>query len=198
MTVVLTDRIEMADSDHSDQSELDRLFEVLERITPEGFKAEIVEGAIFMTPQRTTHYDIIRAVTRQLEKHLGEDIRTTSDVRIDFPGHENGFCPDLAKMVEGAERDDEGQWLCRDVEFIMEVISRGTARNDYGEKKRAYAEAGVGIYLIVDPYKRQCHVFTDPKDDEYRSSRKLDFGEPVDLTDTVLGLTLSTEKFPHD
>ena len=55
---VLDDRIEMADE--SKGLTLDVLFERLERMpVPEGYKVEIVEGAIFMSPQRDTHWEII-------------------------------------------------------------------------------------------------------------------------------------------
>jgi hypothetical protein len=48
---VLEDRIEMADSD--DMSALDRLFERLS--VPEGYRAEIAEGAVYMVPRRSIH-----------------------------------------------------------------------------------------------------------------------------------------------
>lgn len=44
----------------------------------------------------------------------------------------------------------------------------------------------------------RCHVHTEPKDSEYRANRTLDFGDPVDLTGTVLGLSLTTQAFPRD
>lgn len=51
MTVVDTDRIDMADI--SDERTLDMMFEWLEPV-PEGFKVEIVEGTVHMSPQRDT------------------------------------------------------------------------------------------------------------------------------------------------
>ncbi|MER5972088.1 Uma2 family endonuclease [Streptomyces sp. NPDC002055] len=196
MTVELTDRIEMADSE---ELTLDELFERLEHMpVPEGYKVEIVEGTVHMSPQRRTHWKIIRRVLRQLEDHFGGDAEIDSDVRIDFPGHLNGFAPDLAKAVEGATPDDKGRFAPRDLEFVLEVISRGTGASDYGGKKAVYAESEVPVYLIADPYQRKCHLFTHPKGGEYRSELTVTFGEPVDLTGTSLGLVLSTEDFPRD
>lgn len=57
---VLEDRTEMADDNR--ELTLDALFESIERTTPEGYKVEIVEGAVFMVPQRSTHWLIIRRV----------------------------------------------------------------------------------------------------------------------------------------
>lgn len=78
------------------------------------------------------------------------------------------------------------------------MISRSTAANDYGSKKATYALAGVPVYLIVDPYTGTWHLHTLPKEDEYRSVLSLDFGTPVDLTSTVVGLSLATDAFPRD
>ncbi|MGW0731334.1 Uma2 family endonuclease [Streptomyces sp. NPDC002851] len=192
---VLEDRIEMA----NDSAErLDELFELIERMVPEGYKAEVVEGAIHVVPQRNVHWQNIRGILHALEDRFSRDALIMTDVRIDFPGYQNGFCPDMAKFRDGAEPDSEDRWRYEDVEFIAEVISRGTGMNDYGPKKAAYAEAGVPVYLIADPYEGQCHVYTDPRNGDYFAVSKHDFGEQIDLTHTLLDLTLDTTKFPRD
>ncbi|MEU1627479.1 Uma2 family endonuclease [Streptomyces sp. NPDC020096] len=188
------DRTEMADSDGPS---LDELFERLEHMpVPEGYKVEIVEGAVYMSPQRDAHWEIIRRIVRALEDRFGMDTLVKSDVRIDF-GDKNGLAPDVAKIADDAKKE-RGRWRYQDVEFIAEVISKDTASNDYGPKKTAYAAADVAVYLIVDPYTGECHLFTNPKDGTYRTETTTPFGEPVDLTDTVVGLTLATDKFPRD
>ncbi|MEV5198899.1 Uma2 family endonuclease [Streptomyces sp. NPDC053720] len=194
MTVAETDRIDMADS--SDKRTLDMMFEWLEP-TPEGFKVEIVEGNIYMSPQRRTHWRIILDIIEQLRARYPRE-RLLSDVRIDFPGLLNGFASDVVALTEGAAEDADGQCHYRDIEFVAEVISKSTAANDYGSKKATYATAGVPVYLIVDPYTGTWHLHTLPKEDEYRSVLSLDFGTPVDLTSTVVGLTLGTGDFPRD
>ncbi|MCX5410931.1 Uma2 family endonuclease [Streptomyces sp. NBC_00059] len=193
MTVV-DDRIEMADT--SDERTLDMMFEWLEP-TPEGFKVEIVEGNVYMSPQRGTHWQIILDLVEQLRVGYPRQ-RLMSDVRIDFPGRLNGFASDVVALAEGASTDAKGHWRYQDIEFVAEVISKDTAANDYGSKKATYATAGVPVYLIADPYTGTWHLHSIPKDDEYRSVLSLDFGTPVDLTGTVVGLTLETSDFPRD
>jgi hypothetical protein len=195
MTVV-DDRIAMADAN---SKRLDEWFERLERMpVPEGFRVEIVGGNVHMTPQRDTHWEIIRRIVRAVEDRFGMNIKVFSAVRIDFPGHENGFCPDVAKLSDAAEKDGEGRWCYEDVEFVAEVISRGTGSNDYGPKKTAYALAEVPVYLIADPYRGKCHLYTQPKDGEYVSELSVTFGADVDMTATPLDLTLKTDEFPRD
>lgn len=187
----------MADS--SDGFSLDDFFDRLERMpVPEGYKTDVVEGAIHMSPQRDTHWEIIRRIVRALEDAFGMGVRVKSDVRIDFPGHLNGFAPDVAKLRDEAVMDAHGRWRHQDVEFVAEVISKGTAANDYGPKKAAYATAGVPVYLIVDPYTGRCHLHTQPKGDEYTSELIVAFGGELDLTGTPVALTLATEDFPRD
>ncbi|MGW2718193.1 Uma2 family endonuclease [Streptomyces sp. NPDC001492] len=193
---VLEDRIEMAE--YSGKLTLDSLFESLERATPEGYKVEIVEGTVFMAPQRDIHWKIIRRIVRALEDEFGMDVNVLSDVRIDFPGSLNGYAPDVAKIREGAKKDSKGLWSHQDVEFVAEVISKGTAPNDYGPKKTAYAVAEVPVYLIADPYQGKCHLYTQPKDGEYVVELSVAFGGDVDMTTTLVGLTLKTEEFPRD
>ncbi|MDH6628910.1 Uma2 family endonuclease [Streptomyces sp. LBL] len=193
---VLDDRIAMADAN---AKRLDEWFERLERMpVPEGFRVEIVGGNVHMTPQRDTHWEIIRRIVRAVEDRFGMDVNVFSDVRIDFPGHENGFCPDVALLGASAVKDDEGRWRHEDVEFVAEVVSRGTAANDYGPKKTAYAVAEVPVYLIADPYQGKCRLYLHPKDGDYAIETKVSFGDDVDLTGTVVGLTLKTDDFPRD
>lgn len=196
MTVVETDRIDMADE--SDELTLDTMFETLEKMpVPQGYKVEIVQGNIFMAPQRQTHWQIILSVVNQLQAKYPPN-RLASDVRIDFPGLLNGFACDVAAMAESAVPDPNGRWRYQDVEFVVEVISKRTAANDFGPKKDAYAEAAVPVYLVANPYTGRCHLYTEPKKGEYTVDRIVAFGEDIDLTNTKVGLTLKTDDFPRD
>ncbi|MEV5913596.1 Uma2 family endonuclease [Streptomyces chartreusis] len=195
---VLEDRIEMADTD-ANTKRLDEWFERLERMpVPEGFRVEIVGGNVHMTPQRNTHWQIIRRILWALEDRFGRQVTAFTDVRIDFPGDENGFCPDVAMLKDSAQQDDTGHWRYQDVEFVAEVISRGTAANDYGPKRTAYAVAEVPVYVIADPYRGRCSVYTHPKDGDYAMTTSVEFGTDLDLTGTVVDLTLKTDDFPRD
>ncbi|MFZ4181273.1 Uma2 family endonuclease [Streptomyces pseudogriseolus] len=192
---VLEDRIEMAES--GDELTLDMMFEWLEKMpVPEGYKAEIVGGHVFMTPERDTHWDIIADIYDHMRTKYPRR-RLKSDVRIDYPGHLNAFVSDVTLLAEGAAQNSKGRWRCEDVVLIAEVVSRKTADNDYGPKKDAYAAAGVPVYLIVDPYSGEWHLHTLPKDGKYHGSVCFDFGIEIDLTRTVVGLVLKTDDFPR-
>ncbi|WP_328399213.1 Uma2 family endonuclease [Streptomyces sp. NBC_00390] len=193
MTVV-DDRIDMADT--SDETVLDTLFERFEP-TPEGYKVEIVEGAVFMSPQRDSHWEIILDIVEQLRVKYPRTC-VKSDVRVDYPGHLNGFASDVTVLTDGASKTADGRWRYQDVEFVAEVISKGTGHNDYGPKKTAYATAEVPVYLIADPYQGKCHLYTQPKGDDYMTETTVVFGTDLDLSHTSVGLTLTTADFPRD
>ncbi|MFJ9659598.1 Uma2 family endonuclease [Streptomyces griseoflavus] len=193
---VLDDRIAMAES--SDELTLDTMFAWLEKMpVPEGYRTEIVGGHIFMTPQRDTHWEITLDIVEQLRVKYPRK-RVKSDVRIDYPGHLNGFASDVTLLAEGAAQNAEGRWRCEDVEFVAEVISRSTAGNDYGPKKDAYAAAGVPVYLVVDPYTAEWHLHTLPEDGKYHGGVHFGFGTEIDLVRTAVGLVLGTDEFPRD
>ncbi|MGW8969790.1 Uma2 family endonuclease [Streptomyces platensis] len=190
MTIELTDRTEMASG-----SELDDMFEQMH--IPPGYKAEIVEGTIYMAPQRATHWETIADIFEQLRTRYPRK-RVLSNVRIDFPGPLNGFASDVVALAENATTDDNGRPRYQDIEFVAEVISQSTGKNDYGPKKTAYALAEVPVYVIADPYLGRCRVFTEPQEGDYKLDLTVAYGTPVDLTHTVVGLTISTEEFPRD
>ncbi|ALC22489.1 Uma2 family endonuclease [Streptomyces pristinaespiralis] len=194
MTALDERRIEMAEN--SDERTLDEMFRWLES-APEGFKVEIVEGAVFMSPQRDNHWEIILDIVEQLRSKYARK-RVKSDVRVDYPGHLNGFASDVTVMKDGSARTADGRWRHQDVEFVAEVISKGTGHNDYGPKKAAYAAAEVPVHLVADPYQRKCHLYTAPKDGDYTTETTVAFGTDLDLTDTPVGLTLTTADFPRE
>ncbi|MEU6416702.1 Uma2 family endonuclease [Streptomyces spiralis] len=167
---------------------------------PEGYRVEIVGGTIHMTPRRDTHWNITFRIAAAVAAKFGME-RVFSDVRIDFPGHENGlngFCPDVALLKASAKKDKKGHWRYQDVLLVAEVISQGTAAYDYVPKRFAYAEAEIPLYVIADPYQGRCHVYTDPKQGDYDEPTRVDFGNDIDLTGTVVDLVLKTDDFPRD
>ncbi|MFC4512787.1 MULTISPECIES: Uma2 family endonuclease [Streptomyces] len=177
--------------DEGVDEELEEMFELLYAATPEGYKSEIVGGAICMVPKADAYWDVVSDVLYQLRDLLGQERQIKHEVRLDLPGYRNAFAPALYVMAAGAERDERGNWRHQDVEFVLEVIRQGTADYDYGRKRDAYAVGEVPVYLIADPYTGRCHLHTLPQDGEYRSCLAVGFGDPIDLTHTAVGVVLT-------
>ncbi|MFI1256009.1 Uma2 family endonuclease [Streptomyces netropsis] len=180
-----------------DSAELDEMFADISRMNvPAGYRVEIIEGEIVLNPQRKVHATIIRRLNRALEEARGSEANILWDVRIDFPGVLNGYAPDVALVKDDAEEDDEGRHDYRDVEFVAEVVSRGSRRDDYDAKLTVYAESGVPTYVIADPKKATVHVFSEPRDGAYADVTTYTFGEKFTLP--FPEITIDTAGWPRD
>lgn len=180
-----------------DSAELDAMFDEIENLNlPADYRVEIIEGEIVMNPQRKVHSTIIRLLSRALEDAFGLTANILWDVRIDFPGVLNGYVPDVALVREGAEEDDKGNHDYRDVEFIAEVVSKGSRRDDYTAKLSVYAAAGVPTYLIADPMTGLVHVYREPRGDKYVDQAGYAFGATFTLAHPKV--VIDTSLWPRD
>ncbi|MCM2393993.1 Uma2 family endonuclease [Streptomyces albipurpureus] len=183
MTVSETDRL------HSQLSRFEDLFP--------GFRTEIVEGNIVMSPVRAFHAKTIRLVWNLLEPQLAPDWECVSDVSFPF-SDEFEFCPDLAVIPAREEARNLSVYSPDLIELAMEVVSPGSVRNDYEIKDRQYAARGIAHYLIFDPRKGQVVTLWNPGPDGYRGRDTLSYGGKVSI-DTAIGrLTLDTSALPVD
>ncbi|MFG2341749.1 Uma2 family endonuclease [Streptomyces yangpuensis] len=180
-------------------SESDRLHSQLSRFEDmfPGYRTEIVEGAIVMSPLKPHHGRTIRLLWNDLEAQLGPEWGFLSDVAIPFDG-ENEFCPDLA-VVPAVEADRNLSAYPPDlVELAVEVVSRGSIRNDYEVKDRAYARRGIPHYLIFDPYEAHCVTLWNPGPDGYRGRDTIPYGGEVTVETGIGKLVIDTSGLPVD
>jgi Uma2 family endonuclease len=155
--------------------------------TPEGFRAELIEGEIVVTPPPDgDHEKYISRIVKQVIRQSRTD--------MDFSGNKGlkmrsgGFCPKnhLVPDVTFApvERDlfgGVGSWMpCDGVAMVMEVTST-KPQADREAKRRCYARAGIPLYLLVDRDTTQVTVFSEPKDDDYREHCARPFGKAIAL-----------------
>ncbi|MHC0429961.1 hypothetical protein ACX6XY_07210 [Streptomyces sp. O3] len=50
----------------------------------------------------------------------------------------------------------------------------------------------------MDPYQGKCHAYTGPKGGDYTTETIVAFGGEVDLAQSPIGLTFTTDEFPRD
>ncbi|WP_338931615.1 Uma2 family endonuclease [Streptomyces netropsis] len=180
-----------------DSAELDEMFADISRMNvPAGYRVEIIEGEIVLNPQCKVHSRIIQLLTLSLMDARGRDANVLWDVRIDFPGCLNGYVPDVALVKDDAEEDDDGRHDFRDVEFVAEVVSRSSRRDDFDAKLKVYAGSGVPTYLIADPKTGVVHVFHAPQNGVYSDETTYTFGNEFTLPSPEL--TIDTSDWPFD
>ncbi|MFD9593264.1 Uma2 family endonuclease [Kitasatospora sp. NPDC059973] len=124
---------------------------------PEGFRAEIIEGAIEMSPTGgTRHLTINRRVLLALHDQLrgtgwapANDGNVIHGLRVMVP--DVFVAPDDLEEIEHPEGLGV---LASGLALVVETVSPGSRnrRRDVVLKHRAYASAGIPIYVIIDDF----------------------------------------------
>ncbi|MFK4117018.1 Uma2 family endonuclease [Streptomyces longwoodensis] len=155
--------------------------------TPEGFRAELIEGEIVVTPPPDgDHEKYISRIVRQVIKRSGAE--------MDFSGNKGlrlksgGACPKNHVIPDVTfarlERDLFGgadTWMpCEGVAMVLEVTST-KPQADRDAKRRCYARGGIPLYLLVDRESSSLTLFSDPEKDDYREHCTRPFGKQIAL-----------------
>jgi len=152
----------------------------LEPDLPQAYKkAEIVGGALIMTPLRSFHGETLFRLQMQLAEQLPDEFWFVYDVLTPFPREDHEFCPDLAVIPKKeAERNIS---VCdpRLIQFVFEIISESTADIEYKTKVGAYARAGIAEYVIFDPYGARATRYARPEKGEYQIRELVSYGGVV-------------------
>ncbi|MDH6227197.1 Uma2 family endonuclease [Streptomyces sp. MJP52] len=155
--------------------------------TPEGFRAELIEGEIAVTPPPDgEHEDYINLIVGQVYRR--------SVTEMDFPGNKGlkltgggacprnhaipdaTFAPASLRLFRGAD-----PWTpCDGVAMVVEVTS-SRAAVDRESKRRCHARGGIPVHLLVDRDSSSLTLFSDPGGDDYLQARKGPFGNPMPL-----------------
>ncbi|WP_329127696.1 Uma2 family endonuclease [Streptomyces sp. NBC_01465] len=168
--------------------------------TPEGFRAELIEGEIVVTPPPDgDHEDYIGLiVTQVIRKSLtdmqfsgnkGLKLRSGGGCPKNHAIPDGTFAPTALRLFRGAE-----SWMpCDGVALVVEVTST-KPRADREDKRRCYARGGIPLYLLVDREASSLTLFSDPEADDYRQHCTLPFGKPLSIPDPF-GFDLETAAF---
>ncbi|MEV6276471.1 Uma2 family endonuclease [Nocardia sp. NPDC051832] len=112
-------------------------------------------------------------------------------------GYRDGRARTDGVLAPGESFVGEGEWADPEPALmVLEITSydSDTDRRDRVEKPRAYAEAGIPCYLLVDRDSGVVVVFSDPKNGVYATNARKPFGQVIELGDPV-NVTLETERF---
>jgi len=124
---------------------------------------ELIEGELLMTPPPSTeHQRISRDLGYWLISHLrehdgGEVLSAPTGVKL---SDEDVLEPDLLVVLREHLDRIGHQVVEGPPDLVVEILSAGTAKRDLGPKRRAYKDAGVVEYWIVDPESESVEVLT--------------------------------------
>ena len=157
--------------------------------TPEGFRAELIEGEIVVTPPPDgDHEDYISLIVTQVIRQSRTDMQFSGNKGLklksadacpqDHVIPDGTFAPAELRLYRGAE-----PWMpCEGVAMVLEVTS-SKPKADREVKRRCYARGGIPLYLLVDRSTSSVTLFSDPERDDYRQLCTLAFGKPLSLPD---------------
>ncbi|PRY13963.1 Uma2 family endonuclease [Kineococcus rhizosphaerae] len=128
----------------------DWTFEDLAGLPDDGYRYEILDGRLHVTPPpETRHQDVIENLRDIIRPRLPDGMRfkVGQGLRVPVLGPERYVIPD-AVIVTGSRPDL--YWAPENVVTAIEVTSPGSQLDDRGNKKELYCEAGIEQYLLVD------------------------------------------------
>ena len=155
--------------------------------TPEGFRAELIQGEIVVTPPPDgDHEDYIGLIVNQVIRRSRTDMQFSGNKGLKL--RSGGGCPKNHLVPDGTFAPMElrlyrgaDSWMpCDGVAMVMDVTST-KPQADREVKRRCYARAGIPLHLLVDRDTAQVTVFSEPKDDDYREHCARPFGKPIAL-----------------
>lgn len=162
-----------------------------------GYRMEIVEGNIVMSPLRPFHNETIMRLWTQLEDQLGPEWGFISDVAIPF-SDDFEFCPDLA-LIPAPEKNRNLTSYAPDlIELAIQVVSPSSVRNDYEVKDGQYAARGIPNYLIFDPQQGHLVTLWNPGPGGYLGRDTLPYGGKLAVETKVGRLTIDASRLPVD
>jgi Uma2 family endonuclease len=150
-------------------------FEEFCDLIPEGQKADLIDGVIYMaSPDNIEHYSIYRWLSRIIADFLEERmiLGEIFGCRIAFRlGQANGPEPDLG-YVQGSRLHLVGKtYVDGPPDLAIEIVSPDSIERDYEKKRRQYEEAGVQEYWIIDPLKNTMTCFARSRNGKFRKVR---------------------------
>ncbi|ATL28351.1 Uma2 family endonuclease [Streptomyces formicae] len=170
---------------------------------PEGYRAEIIEGAIEVSPTgRRRHTVLINRLRRALDAHLkGSDYAAYQDGNVIY--RRKAWIPDLFIAPEDLDGIPDEEDLGVDaagVAMVVEVVSPGrrNIERDRVRKRREYARAGIPVYVIIDDSDEEgaVLVLTLPNDKKatYEEEHRVPYGtEAVVPSGPAKGFTIGEE-----
>ncbi|MFE2559838.1 Uma2 family endonuclease [Streptomyces sp. NPDC059352] len=171
-------------------------FELFSAMAPKGWRVELIEGEICVVPPANgEHEEIVSELNGQVRDH-DKGVGRYTGIGLSLPGATDTVrvIPDLVIAPKGSF-DDQQEWHAPDpVLLVAEVTSSTTASRDRVQKIRAYARAGIPLYLLIDREADEAVVCSDPSGDDYAHKSVHKLGKLVPLP-APLGFTLDTAAF---
>ncbi|MEV6395558.1 Uma2 family endonuclease [Streptomyces sp. NPDC051907] len=175
---------------------VEEAFDVFSAAAPDGWRVELIEGEIHVTPPANgEHEEIVSELSGQVRDHR-KDLARYTGIGLFVPGASitGKIVPDLVVARKGSFADRQEYHDPSPVLLVAEVTSDSTAGNDRVKKIRGYARAGIPLYLLVDRESGQAVLCSSPAGEDYEQKTAYKLSKIVPLPDP-LGFDLDTGEF---
>ncbi|WP_326638405.1 Uma2 family endonuclease [Streptosporangium sp. NBC_01755] len=159
----------------------------------DGYKVEWYAGKIVMQASASAFHNLI--VSETIRQIPSDAWWALPDMGVGTPGDHRGPQPDIVIIPAGSLSDDENPVRKEIVAAVVEVVSKNTRSEDYGDKPEAYALMRIPVYVIIDRKCETIRVFSEPDGHRYTRESVSSFGKPFTLPEPVL-LTIDTGGYP--
>ncbi|WP_415949726.1 Uma2 family endonuclease [Streptomyces sp. KLOTTS4A1] len=171
---------------------------------PEGWRAEIDEGQIALVPPpHALHNHIAEMVQRGLYRNLPDDLGIYQTLGLHIAPLDKLYVPDLVvvpwELTANADPDTNDPVDAAEALLVVEITSKGNARDDRTKKLWAYAHAPVPVYVLIDRFDEHgptTTVCTEPLNGAYKHTERIPFGETLSLGEP-LSTDIDTGRFPR-
>lgn len=168
--------------------------------SPEGFRAELIEGEIIVAPPPDgDHEDYISHLVKQVIRRSKTDMSFSGGkgLRLVSGGlcpknhviPDVTFSPEELRLFRGAP-----SWMEPDGVAMVAEVTSTKPDLDRIAKRHCYARAGIPLYLLIDREKSQISLFSKPHREEYTEVHLAAFGEPLAIP-APFELELDTKDF---
>ncbi|WP_021592601.1 Uma2 family endonuclease [Actinomadura welshii] len=171
--------------------------------TPEGFRAELIDGEIVVSPPPIgAHEWCIAEVGLQVVRDSPHRFHWSGNKGLLVPSSNGGqlgnhVIPDatFALAETGLFRDAES-WMPVEAGGVAMVVEVTSSRPevDRDAKRRGYARAEIPLYLLVDRREQKVSLFSEPKDGDYHKVEWVPFGKSLPLPEPI-DIELDTSGF---
>ena len=150
--------------------------------------------------ETTIHFNARASATEVLRRYYankGQKVFIASDLHTLYPG-ENAFYPDLL-IVFDVDAYHRRSWNVhrekKGLDFVLEIISKGSRRNDQVEKLNLFARLGIPEYFIFDPDQYKLTGYALQIDDNFNHYQKIIPEQDDRVFSAILGLELMVEDY---
>jgi len=141
---------------------------------PDGERAELINGQMYMmAPPNRKHQEIVHQLSWEIENYIRKSNGKCKVYPAPFAvflnaDDKNYVEPDISVICDKNKLNEKGCSGAPD--WVMEIVSSGSRRMDYGIKLFKYRSSNVREYWLIDPDKDRIMVWNFENNDTFEYS----------------------------